>query len=53
MFNQRRVVLLAGAKGPHRCVYCTAKRFKVTATVQPNPWTGREEEEGPRFMDGG
>lgn len=46
MFNQRRVLLLAGAKGPYRCVYCTAERFKATATVQPNPWTRREEGEG-------
>lgn len=52
MFNQRRVVLLVGAKGPYRCIYGTAGTFKATVTVQPNLCMGREEEEGRRFMDG-
>lgn len=43
MFNQQRVVLLVGAKGPYRCIYGTAGRFKATVTDQPNPWTGRED----------
>lgn len=52
MFNQRRVVLLVGAKGPYRRIYGTAGTFKATVTVQVNLCMGREEEEGRRFMDG-
>lgn len=26
---------MVGAKGPYRCIYGTAGRFKVTVTVQP------------------
>lgn len=45
MFNQDGWFFLVGAKGPYRCVYGPAGRFKATVT-------GREED-GTRFMDGG
>lgn len=44
MFNQDGWFFLVGAKGPYRCVYGPAGRFKATVTGK--------EEDGTRFMDG-